>query len=78
VAQPPAREDEVVNVDTLQTESKPSNSVRGTALENYVLALQKKAYPRYAWYHQGIHKQSQIPHGSSPNLTGPSLARQAP
>src|SRR5262245_5682148 len=42
--------EEVVNVDTEQRQIVPSNSVRGTAFETYVLSLLKKIYPDYAWY----------------------------
>lgn len=59
VSVPPPLTEIVVNIDTQQEERKPSNTVRGTALELYMVAILKKAYPRHAWYHQGIHKQTE-------------------
>jgi len=59
ISQPLLLDEEVINVDTQQSELKPSNSVRGTALELYLVTLLKKAYPRHAWYHQGLHKQNE-------------------
>ena len=59
LSQPPLLNEEVINVDTQLNEVKPSNSVRGTALELYLVILLKKAYPRHAWYHQGLHKQNE-------------------
>jgi hypothetical protein len=48
--------EEIVNVETEQSEQVLSSSTRGAAFENYILGLLKKVYPNYAWYHQGIHK----------------------
>lgn len=48
--------EEVINVDTDQAETVPSNSARGAAFESYILELLKRIYPDYAWYQQGIHK----------------------
>jgi hypothetical protein len=59
VSLPPPLTEVVINVDTRQEELKPSNSVRGTALELYMVTLLKEAYPRHAWYHQGLHKQTE-------------------
>ncbi len=51
--------EEVFNLVTERTETAPSNSVRGTAFENYILDLLKNIYPHYTWYHQGVHKSKE-------------------
>jgi len=56
LTQPQLMTEEVVNVDTEQHELVPSNSVRGTAFEHYMLAMLRQIYPHYTWYHQGLHK----------------------
>jgi Restriction endonuclease len=48
--------EEVLNVDTDQTEVHPSSTARATAFEHYVLRLLKMMYPHYAWFHQGLRK----------------------
>jgi Restriction endonuclease len=48
--------EEVLNVDTDQTEVHSSSTARATAFEHYVLRLLKKMYPHYAWFHQGLRK----------------------
>jgi hypothetical protein len=49
--------EQVINTETQSTESQPSNSVRGAAFENHILDFLRKAYPLYAWYHQGKDKR---------------------
>ncbi len=48
--------EQVFNVDTDQTETLLSNTVRGSAFEQYVIRLLRCMYPHYTWYHQGHHK----------------------
>jgi hypothetical protein len=48
---------QVINTDTQQQETHPSNSARGTAFEHHILDLLRKAYPQYAWYDQGRDKR---------------------
>lgn len=48
--------EQILNVDTEQTEIRPSNTVRGAALEQYVIKLLRGMYPHYTWYYQGQHK----------------------
>lgn len=48
--------EEVVNVDTKETQKAPANAVRGAAFERYVLSLLKKIYPNHTWFHQGERK----------------------
>ncbi len=57
VLQQPEPPEEVINVDTLQMELQPANTVRGAAFERYVEGLLKAIYPRYTWYNQGRHKR---------------------
>ena len=52
-------EEEIVNVDTGQTENVLAHSVRGAAFENSSLILLRKMYPHYSWYHQGQHKRQE-------------------
>lgn len=49
----------VVNVDTNQTEVLLSNTVRGSAFEQYIIKLLKSMYPHYTWYHQGQYKNKE-------------------
>lgn len=48
--------EQVLNIDTEQIETRPSNTVRGTAFEQYIVRLLKHVYPHYTWYYQGQHK----------------------
>jgi len=48
--------EQVFNVDTDQTEVLPSNTVRGSAFEQYIISLLRNTYPHYTWYYQGQHK----------------------
>lgn len=48
--------EQVVNVDTDQTETRLSNTVRGAAFEQYIIRLLRNMYPHYTWYYQGQHK----------------------
>jgi Restriction endonuclease len=48
--------EEVLNVDTDQTEVHLSSTARATAFEHYVMRLLKMMYPHYAWFHQGLRK----------------------
>jgi len=52
-----SEQEEIINVDTGQTENVQAHSVRGAAFERSTLILLRNMYPRYAWYHQGQHKQ---------------------
>ncbi len=51
--------EEMLNVDTLQTESILSNSARGRAFELYILNFLKSVHPYHSWYHQGVHKNNE-------------------
>lgn len=51
--------EQVLNIDTDQTEVRPSNTVRGTAFEQYVIRLLRSMYPHYTWYYQGQHKSKE-------------------
>ncbi|MBC7875948.1 MAG: restriction endonuclease [Anaerolineales bacterium] len=48
--------EQVFNVDTDQTEVLPSNTVRGSAFEQYTIKFLRSMYPHYTWYYQGQHK----------------------
>jgi len=62
----------VLNVDTEQTEIRPSNTVRGTALEQYIIRLLRNMYPHYTWYYQGQHKSRERGIDVIGNLLGES------
>jgi len=51
--------EEVVDVDTGNTQYISSVSARGAAFELYILELLKKMYPYYTWYHQGLNKRQE-------------------
>jgi hypothetical protein len=51
--------EQVLNVDTDKTETRPSNTVRGAAFEQYIIRLLRNMYPHYTWYHQGQHKNKE-------------------
>ena len=52
-------EEDVVNVDTGETEKTVSNTIRGVEFEKSILKLLQKMYPHYTWYHQGKHKKNE-------------------
>jgi|GEM_PF-1611232 len=49
----------VIDVDENTEVRVLSNSARGIAFEKYILELLKKMYPKYLWYHQGVHKSNE-------------------
>ena len=52
-------QEEVVNVDTGESETAPAQTVASAAFEQAVLTLVKRMYQHYAWYHQGRHKKNE-------------------
>lgn len=51
--------EEAINVDTQKSVQVPSNSIRGTAFELYILDLLKAIHPFHTWYHQGQRKNNE-------------------
>ncbi|HEX9069503.1 MAG TPA: restriction endonuclease [Ktedonobacterales bacterium] len=49
--------EDVLNVDTAQSETVPLQVARSAAFERYIMMVMQAMHPHYAWYHQGIHKQ---------------------